>query len=368
MLKSKAAVLLLEDGKLFAGEALGTAGESFGEIVFNTSMTGYQEILTDPSYAGQLVAMTYPHIGNYGINEEDMESRHPFLAGFIVREQARMYSNWRGRRTLGEYLKDSGLTGIQGIDTRALTKHIRTAGAMKAVVSAEDTDLESLKGRLDAFPSIVGLDLVKGVTIKEPYVWPGSEGGDINVTVLDYGAKTNIMCELASRGAKATVVPAATTADEIMKGKPHGVMLTNGPGDPAAVTYAIETVRGLLGRVPLFGICLGHQLLGLALGGSTFKLKFGHRGANHPVMDLRTRQVEITTQNHGFAVDADSFPGKSAYGETGVEITHVNLNDQTVEGIRCTDIPAFSVQYHPEASPGPCDSKYLFDEFFELMT
>ncbi len=367
MSKPKPAILLLEDGRFFEGEALGAAGESFGEAVFNTSMTGYQEILTDPSYAGQLVAMTYPHIGNYGLNEEDVESRRPFLAGFIVKEQARLASNWRARWTLGEYLKDNGLTGIQGIDTRALTKHIRTAGAMKAVVSATDTDLDSLQRRLADWPSIIGLDLVKDVTTDESYVWPGSEDGGIDVTVLDYGAKSNIMTELAARGAKVTVVPASTTAVEIMRSKPRGVMLSNGPGDPAAVTYATETIRGLLGRVPLFGICLGHQLLGLALGGSTYKLPFGHRGANHPVMDLRTRKVEITSQNHGFAVDAESLPGRSSDGETGLEITHINLNDRTVEGFRCTEIPAFSVQYHPEASPGPRDSKYLFDEFFKLM-
>jgi carbamoyl-phosphate synthase small subunit len=365
--KYKPAVLLLEDGRYFAGEALGDAGEAFGEAVFNTSMTGYQEILTDPSYAGQLVTMTYPHIGNYGINEEDMESRRPFLSGFIVKEQSRVASNWRARWTLGEYLTNNGLTGIQGLDTRALTKHIRTAGAMTAVISATDTDLTSLKRRLDAFPSIIGRDLVAGVTAAKTYAWPGSEKGELEVTVLDFGAKSNIMRELTIRGAKVKVVPASTSAAEILKTSPHGVMLSNGPGDPAAVTYAVETIRGLLGQVPLFGICLGHQLLSLALGGSTYKLKFGHRGANHPVMDLRTRKVEITSQNHGFAVDAESFPGKSAYGETGIEITHVNLNDQTVEGIRCTDIPAFSVQYHPEASPGPRDSKYLFDEFFELM-
>jgi carbamoyl-phosphate synthase small subunit len=365
--KSKPAVLLLEDGRIFEGEALGVADEAFGEAVFNTSMTGYQEILTDPSYAGQLVTMTYPHIGNYGLNEEDMESRRPFLAGFIVKELARMSSNWRARWNLNEYLVANNLTGIQGLDTRALTKHIRTAGAMKAVISATDTDIGSLKKRLKTHPSIVGIDLVKEVTIDQSYVWPGSENGQLDVTVVDYGAKSNIMEELSVRGARVTVVPAMTTASELLKLKSHGVMLSNGPGDPAAVTYAVETIRGLLGAVPIFGICLGHQLLALALGGSTFKLKFGHRGANHPVMDLRTRKVEITSQNHGFAVDEESFPGKSAYGETGVEITHVNLNDHTVEGFRCVDIPAFSVQYHPEASPGPRDSKYLFDEFFELM-
>jgi carbamoyl-phosphate synthase small subunit len=360
-------VLLLEDGTLFEGTAMGAEGETFGEAVFNTSMTGYQEILTDPSYAGQLVTMTYPHIGNYGLNQEDKESRRPFVNGFIVREEARMFSNYRAASTLGNMLRRHEIVGIQDIDTRALTKHIRTAGAMRAVISSVDLDAVSLGKKLAKFPSIVGLDLVKGVTIEAAYGWPGSEDGELSVVLVDYGAKFNIARELVARGCRVTVVPASTTAEEILKLNPHGVMLSNGPGDPAAVTYAIETIRGLLGRVPLFGICLGHQLLGLALGGATFKLKFGHRGANHPVMDLRTRKVEITSQNHGFAVDAESFPGKSAYGDTAVEITHLNLNDQTVEGIRCADIPAFSVQYHPEAAPGPHDSKYLFDEFIELM-
>ncbi len=363
----KPAILLLEDGTSFEGAAMGAEGETFGEAVFNTSLTGYQEILTDPSYAGQLVTMTYPHIGNYGLNMEDKESRQPFLNGFIVREESRMFSNYRGAFTLGDMLRRHEIVGIQDIDTRALTKHIRTAGAMKAAISSVEFDQRSLARKLAAYPSIVGLDLVRSVTSDKSYVWPGSEGGDLNVVLIDYGAKFNIPRELTRRGCKVTIVPAATPAAAILKTKPHGVMLANGPGDPTAVTYGIETIRGLLGRVPLFGICLGHQLLGLALGGSTFKLKFGHRGANHPVMDLRTRRVEITSQNHGFAVDAESFPGKSAYGDTGVEITHINLNDKTVEGIRCGDIPAFSVQYHPEAAPGPHDSLYLFDEFIELM-
>lgn len=367
MLKYKPAILLLEDGTVFDGLALGAEGEIFGEAVFNTSLTGYQEILTDPSYAGQLVTMTYPHIGNYGLNPEDAESRRPYINGFIVREEARMFSNFRAVWTLGEFLREHKIVGIQDIDTRALTKHIRTAGAMKAAISSVDIDGDSLKTRLDKFPSIVGTDLVKGVTVDKSYVWPGSEENQIPVVLMDFGAKANIARELSARGCRVTVVPADTPTADILKTSPHGVMLSNGPGDPAAVTYAIETIRGLLGKVPLFGICLGHQLLGLALGGSTFKLKFGHRGGNHPVMDLRTRKVEITSQNHGFAVDAESFPGKSAYGDTGVEITHINLNDKTVEGIRCADIPAFSVQYHPESAPGPHDSKYLFEEFINLM-
>jgi carbamoyl-phosphate synthase small subunit len=365
--KYKPAILLLEDGAIFDGIALGAEGETFGEAVFNTGLTGYQEILTDPSYSGQLVTMTYPHIGNYGLNPEDAESRAPFLNGFIVREESRMFSNFRAKWTLGDMLREHKIVGIQDIDTRALTKHIRNAGAMKAAISSVDIDAESLKARLDKFPSIVGADLVKGVTVDKRFVWPGSEENKTNVVLIDYGAKSNIARELSIRGCRITVVPASTTAAEIMAEKPDGVMLSNGPGDPAAVTYAIETIRGLLGRVPLFGICLGHQLLGLALGGQTFKLKFGHRGCNHPVMDLRTRKVEITSQNHGFAVDAESFPGKSAYGDTSVGITHLNLNDKTVEGIRCADIPAFSVQYHPESAPGPHDSKYLFEEFIGMM-
>ena len=367
MSRYKPATLLLEDGTTFDGELFGAAGEAFGEAVFNTAMTGYQEVITDPSYAGQLIAMTYPHIGNYGLNPEDVESRQPFLAGFIVREEARVFSNYRAAWTLGEYLGENGIVAIKEIDTRSLTKHLRTAGAMKAAISTKDFDKKSLLSRLAKFPSIVGQDLVKGVTVKKEYIWTGSEGGIIDVVLVDYGAKQNIMRELTARGCKVTVVPAATTAEDILRRRPHGVMLSNGPGDPAALNYAIEAIRGLLGKVPVFGICLGHQLLGLALGGETFKLKFGHRGANHPVMNLRTRQVEITSQNHGFAVDAESFPGKSAYGDTSVEITHVNLNDKTVEGLRCSEWPAFSVQYHPEASPGPHDSKYLFDEFIELM-
>lgn len=367
MSKYRPAVLLLEDGTVFEGEAIGRDGEAFGEAVFNTGMTGYQEILTDPSYAGQLVTMTYPHIGNYGLNAEDAESCRPFLAGLIVKEESRVFSNFRAQWRLGDYLTENNVTGIQNIDTRALTKHIRTVGAIKSAISTVSPLTEDLHQRLKKFPSIVGIDLVRTVTVEQEYLWPGSEKGAIDVVLIDYGAKHNIMRELAARGCKVTVVPANASAESILKRRPDGVMLSNGPGDPAAVGYAVETIRGLLGHVPLFGICLGHQLLGLALGGTTFKLKFGHRGCNHPVMDLRSRKVEITSQNHGFAVDAESFPGKSAYGETAIEITHVNLNDKTVEGLRCVDIPAFSVQYHPEASPGPHDSKYLFDEFIELM-
>jgi carbamoyl-phosphate synthase small subunit len=358
----------LEDGRIFPGRAAGAAGEAFGEAVFNTGMTGYQEILTDPSYAGQLIAMTYPHIGNYGINDEDYESRKPYASGLIVREISRTHSNHRASRSLQAYLEHNGIVAISEVDTRALTKHLRTAGSMKAAIAPDSITADQLMEKLRAFPSIEGRDLVGGVTTNKTYIWPGSESGSINVVLVDYGAKSNIARELTRRGCRVTIAPADTTAETILRARPHGVMLSNGPGDPAPLTYAIEAIRGLLGAVPLFGICLGHQLLGLALGGSTYKLKFGHHGSNHPVMDLRTRKVEITSQNHGFAVDAESLPGRSAYGETGVEITHVNLNDKTVEGLRCSDIPAFSVQYHPESAPGPHDSKYLFDEFIGMMS
>lgn len=357
----KKAILLLEDGTSFTGESFGFLGETFGEVVFNTSMTGYQEILTDPSYAGQIVTMTYPHIGNYGVNSSDIESRHPFVEGFIVREGAGFYSNFRAEKSLEDYLIRYKIVGIQGIDTRALTKHIRLEGAMKGVISTGDLKIVSLGKRLKKHPSLIGRDLVKVVTIKKPYLWEGSQDNKFKVVLLDYGAKYNIVRELVGSGCQVTVVPAAMGAQQILKLKPDGVMLSNGPGDPAPVKYAVETVRGLLGKVPIFGICLGHQLLGLALGGKTYKLKFGHHGSNHPVMNLKTKQVEITSQNHGFAVDAEIAEGSR------VEITHVNLNDQTVEGLRCLDIPAFSVQYHPEASPGPHDSKYLFKEFVSLM-
>ncbi|MFA6549624.1 MAG: glutamine-hydrolyzing carbamoyl-phosphate synthase small subunit [Candidatus Margulisiibacteriota bacterium] len=349
------AILALEDGTIFEGTAFGAEGESFGEVVFNTSMTGYQEIITDPSYKGQIVTMTYPLIGNYGINTEDVESSKIHLSGFVVRENSRIKSNWRAEMSLDAYLKKNRIIGIEGIDTRALTLHIRSAGAMKGVISTTELDSKRLVKKAKDSMGLVGVDLVKEVSCEKVYDW--NKEGKYKVVLLDCGAKFNIMRELASRACQVTVVPAKTSAAEILAMKPNGVMLSNGPGDPAAVTYVIETVRNLIGKVPIFGICLGHQMLGLALGGKTYKLKFGHRGANQPVMDLRTRKVEITTQNHGFCLDLDSLDQKE------VELTHVNLNDRTSEGLRHKKHPVFCVQYHPEASAGPHDSKYLFDEF-----
>jgi len=353
------AILALEDGTIFEGTSFGAAGERAGEVVFNTSMTGYQEILTDPSYKGQIVTMTYPLIGNYGINLEDFESQKPHLSGFIVREASRIVSNWRARMSLNDFLKKYKIMGIEGIDTRALTLHIRSAGAMKGIISTKDMNTQSLVEKAKASPGLVGIDLVKEVTCRKAYAW--NKNGKYKVVLLDCGAKHNIMRELAERNCRVTVVPAKTSARKILSLKPDGVMLSNGPGDPAAVAYVVETVRELIGKVPVFGICLGHQMLGLALGGKTFKLKFGHRGANHPVMDLRSRKVEITTQNHGFCVDLGTLDLNE------VELTHINLNDQTSEGLRHRKFPAFSVQYHPEASAGPHDSKYLFDEFIREM-
>jgi len=353
------AILALEDGTIFEGTSFGAAGEQTGEVVFNTSMTGYQEILTDPSYKGQIVTMTYPLIGNYGINPEDFESEKPHLSGFVVREASRIVSNWRSSMSLPDFLKKHKIIGIEGVDTRALTLHIRSAGAMKGIISTEDLDPKSLVMKAKESKGLVGVDLVKKVTCKEIYEW--NKQGKYKVVLLDCGAKHNIMRDLAKRGCHVIVVPAKTSAKKILSMKPDGVMLSNGPGDPAAVTYVIETVRELVGKVPMFGICLGHQMLGLALGGKTFKLKFGHRGANHPVMDLSTKKVEITSQNHGFCVDIDSLDAKK------IELTHLNLNDKTSEGLRHKKYPVFSVQYHPEASAGPHDSKYLFDRFIKMM-
>lgn len=358
MNKSNSAILLLADGRIFEGKSFGYQGETTGEVCFNTGMTGYQEILTDPSYCRQIVTMTSPHIGNYGINEEDIESENIQVAGFAIKEETMTPSNWRSTQSLGEYLKKNKIVGIKKIDTRSLTRHIRDKGAMNGIISSNDLDTQSLEKKLKEFPDMNGLDLAKDVTTQKKYKWPGK--GQYKVAVIDFGIKKNILRLLSGAGCELTVFPASIKAEDILSFEPDGVFLSNGPGDPIAVTYGIETVKKLLGKVPLFGICLGHQILALALGASTFKLKFGHRGINHPVRNNEKNTVEITSQNHGFAVDLDSLP-------PNVISTHINLNDNTSGGIRCTDIPAFSVQYHPESSPGPHDSRYLFNQFIEMM-
>jgi len=358
------AVLALEDGRVFRGRSFGAPGERTGEVVFNTSMTGYQEILTDPSYKGQIVTMTYPLIGNYGVNEEDLESSAPQVEGFVIKELSRVASNWRSRGGLGEYLTAHGVVGIEGVDTRALTKHIRTAGAMKAVISTECLDEGTLIKRVQDAPGLLGRDLVKEVTCKESYQWREGERGSaarFKVVALDCGIKRNIIRKLYQAGCEVTVVPAHTRAEEIQTLHSDGLLLSNGPGDPAAVPYVVETVKALLGKMPIFGICFGHQILGQAFGGKTYKLKFGHRGGNQPVKDLATGKVSITSQNHGFCVDRESITGDQ------IELTHINLNDNTLEGMRHKTHPVFSVQYHPEASPGPHDADYLFKEFIQFM-
>ena len=358
MNKSNSTILLLADGRIFEGRSFGYQGETTGEVCFNTGMTGYQEILTDPSYCKQIVTMTSPHIGNYGINEEDIESENIQVAGFVIKEETMTPSNWRSTQSLGEYLKKNKIVGIKEIDTRSLTRHIRDKGAMNGIISSNDLDIQSLDKKLKKFPDMNGLDLAKDVTTQKKYKWPGK--GQYRVAVIDFGIKKNILRLLSDAGCELTVFPASIKAEDILSFEPDGVFLSNGPGDPLAVTYGIETVKKLLGKVPLFGICLGHQILALALGASTFKLKFGHRGINHPVRNNEKNTVEITSQNHGFVVDLDSLP-------PNVISTHINLNDNTSGGIRCTDIPAFSVQYHPESSPGPHDSRYLFNQFIEMM-
>lgn len=369
------AKLALENGTVFIGESFGASSEVSGEVVFNTSMTGYQEILTDPSYAGQIVTMTYPLIGNYGINGEDLESARPQVSGFVVKEYFDFYSNFRATGSLGDWLISHNIIAIQGIDTRMLTKMIRTVGALRGVLSTVDLDDESLIAKAKRSPSMVGLDLAKVVTTDKSYEWSeidrtpfalktlGKErnGREWRVVVYDYGVKYNILRRLTMYGCKLTVVPASYPAEKVLEMEPDGIFLSNGPGDPAAVRYGIQNIKKLLGKKPIFGICLGHQLLALALGGKTFKLKFGHRGANHPVKNLRTLGIEITSQNHGFAVDPTSLDAKT------IEITHVNLNDDTNEGLRHKELPVFSVQYHPEASPGPHDSDYLFEQFIAMM-
>jgi carbamoyl-phosphate synthase small subunit len=362
------AIIALEDGRIFEGRAFGASGEKTGEVVFNTSMMGYQEILTDPSYCGQIVTMTYPLIGNYGINAEDFESAKPQVEGFIVKEHSGIFSNWRAQKSLDAFLKENNIIGVEGVDTRALTKHIRSAGAMKGIISTEDLNKDSLIEKARASPGLVGRDLVKEVTCDQTYVWPPLPVASyqlpdkkFKVVVIDCGVKLNILRMLDKYGCQVIVVPAKTTAKEILEMKPDGLLLSNGPGDPAGVPYVVETVKELIPQLSIMGICLGHQMLGLALGGKTYKLKFGHRGGNQPVKDLSTGKVGITSQNHGFCVDISSLKDKE------VEVTHINLNDQTLEGMRHKRYPIFSVQYHPEASPGPHDGKYLFAEFIELM-
>ncbi|MBS0265516.1 MAG: glutamine-hydrolyzing carbamoyl-phosphate synthase small subunit [Planctomycetes bacterium] len=373
------AKLALEDGKVFSGFAFGADGEVDGEVVFNTSMTGYQEILTDPSYCGQIVTMTYPQIGNYGINAEDAESRKVFLRGFIVREVCDRPSNFRSQQNVSDYLAQAGVVGIEGIDTRTLVKHIRQEGAMKGILSTVDLNDDSLVAKAQASPGLVGRDLVKEVMPAQAYAWneglselarspvktgpvvtPRAGGKEPHVVAIDYGMKWNIPRHLRELGCRVTVIPGTATADEVLAHNPDGIFLSNGPGDPRPLDYAITTIKNLLGKRPIFGICLGQQLLGLAAGAEIYKLKFGHRGANQPVLNHQTGRVEITTQNHGFAIKAETLP-------RNVEVTHLNLNDRTVEGIRLKDCPAFSVQYHPEAAAGPHDSQYLFSEFFKML-
>jgi len=380
------ALLALESGKVFHGESFGAEGETTGEVVFNTSMAGYQEILTDPSYEGQIITMTSPHIGNYGVNDEDEESRKPYGAGFIVREASGVYSSWRAKESLQTYLQRYGLVGIAGIDTRALTRHLREGGAMRGVVSTRDLNPESLIAKAKASPSMNGLDLARNVTCAKPYQWvregdrwvrSAVEGVPAlapreqhRVVVMDFGIKYNSLRSLSQRNCQVIVAPATASADAIMAFQPDGILISNGPGDPAAVKYGIKSLQDLIDRqskaaknkqTVIMGICLGNQLLGLALGGKTYKLKFGHRGGNHPVKDLTTGKIEITSQNHGFAVDPSSLPSSD------VEMTHVNLNDNTCEGLRHKKLPIFAVQYHPEASPGPHDASYLFDRFVKQM-
>ena len=377
-MSARAALLALEDGSVFAGTAFGAEGETFGEAVFNTGMAGYQEVLTDPSYAGQIVTMTYPHQGNYGVNGEDPESWRVQVAGFAVREASRRASSWRAEATLPDALGGAGVIAIEGIDTRALTRRLREYGSMRAAISTVDLDGVSLVARVKEAPGMAGAELASTVSTAEPYEAaalvgpPASDRGRVfRVAAYDFGMKRNILRLLASHGLHVTVFPATTPAATIAQGGFDGVFVSNGPGDPAATAYGVSSVRELLGKVPIFGICLGNQLLGLALGGATYKMTYGHRGVNQPVRDLATGRVEITSHNHGFAVDPASWTrdgdglAHTDYGR--VQLSHWNLNDDTLEGLRCLDVPAFSVQYHPEAAPGPHDSRYLFEEFRTML-
>ncbi|MFN6964510.1 MAG: glutamine-hydrolyzing carbamoyl-phosphate synthase small subunit [Pyrinomonadaceae bacterium] len=354
-------MLVLEDGRTFHGASFGADGETFGEMVFNTSMTGYQEILTDPSYAGQIVCMTYPMIGNYGVNDEDVESRRPWVEGFVVREASRIASNWRAGDTLDSYLKKNKIVGIEHIDTRALVRHIRDKGAMRAGISTVDLDAGSLLQKVLASPPMQDRELASAVTIDKEFDYPAAADARFHVVAYDFGVKTNSLREFAKFGCRVTVVPADTPADKILALKPDGIFLSNGPGDPASMKQVVAEIKKLTEtEVPMFGICLGHQILGQVFGGRTYKLKFGHRGGNQPIKNLETGKIEITSHNHGFAVDAASLPPE-------VEVTHVNLNDNTVAGLKHKKLPVFSVQYHPESAPGPHDSEYLFEQFVELM-
>ena len=357
--EKKLAKLVLENGVILEGYSFGYIGEARGEICFNTGMTGYQEIITDPSYCGQLVTMTQPHIGNYGINPDDVESDKIQVAGFIIKQESIISSNYRSTQPIGKYLDDNKIVGIQGVDTRMLTRIIRNEGAMNAIISSRDLNSKSLLAKIKKVPKMSGLDLAQVVTCQKDYVI-GDKDSKFHIVAIDYGIKTNILNLLANSGCYVTVVPAQTSAKKILSKNPHGIFLSNGPGDPAAVDYGIQSVKELLGIKPIFGICLGHQILALALGGKTYKLKFGHRGCNHPVQNLATGKIEITSQNHGFAVKANSLP-------RDVMITHLSLNDETVEGLNAQKHFAFSVQYHPESSPGPHDSRYLFNDFIKLM-
>jgi len=358
MKEENTATLLLDDGKLFKGTTFGATGQAIGEVCFNTGMTGYQEILTDPSYAKQIVTMTAPHIGNYGINTEDIESEKIQVSGFVIKEESPLPSNWRSEMSLGDYLIKQNIVGIKNIDTRALTRHIRDNGVMNGIISSTTDNKIKLTSKLKSSLSMTGLDLAKIVSTKNVYDW--SDKGEYRVAAIDFGIKKNILRLLEELDCQVTVFPANVTAKDILSFDPDGVFLSNGPGDPAAVEYGIETVKQILGEKPIFGICLGHQILAIALGAKTFKLKFGHRGINHPVKNMGEKTIEITSQNHGFSVELESLP-------KNVIPTHINLNDNTSAGIESIDYPAFSVQYHPESSPGPHDSRYLFKKFIRMM-
>ena len=360
MQKLKKAILFLEDGLFFTGKSLGSNGETSGEVCFNTGMTGYQEILTDPSYSNQMIVMSSPHIGNYGTNNNDTESEKVYATGFIIKSESLQPSNWRSEESLSSFLKKHSIVGIQDIDTRALTIHIRKNGAMRGIISTEDFDLDSLASKIENIPKMEGQDLAIKVARNKKVILSNTDNPVYKIAAIDFGMKSNIYDIMLDHKAEVEILPANVSHDEILLSNPDGIFLSNGPGDPAAVTYGIETVKNLLGKKPIFGICLGHQILALALGATTFKMKFGHRGINQPVKNLITNKVEITSQNHGFAVDEDTLP-------SNVTVTHKHLNDDTVAGISCNDISAYSVQYHPEACPGPHDSRYVFKEFFNMM-